>query len=129
GNRVLADPVFEAAFPWAEVKETFEDLGNRNFLNPTFVDALDALHPHVTYHIGPAKDLSEQALRKNWRPRTHQLRSWEILKEPKPKSLIVTSGTGSGKTECFMVPILDDLVSQYQTTVQKLVGVQALFIY
>ncbi|MFC0656227.1 DEAD/DEAH box helicase [Mongoliitalea lutea] len=104
-------------------------MGNRNFLHPTFVDALDAQHSHVTYHIGPAKDLSGQALRKNWRPRTHQLRSWEILKEPNPKSLIVTSGTGSGKTECFMVPIIDDLVRQHKENNQKLEGVQALFIY
>lgn len=129
GNRILADPVFEAAFPWAEVNETFDNLGNREFLHPSFVDALDAQHTNVTYHIGPTKDLSEQALRRNWRPRTHQLRSWEILKESRPKSLIVTSGTGSGKTECFMVPIIDDLVRQYQTTGQKLEGVQALFVY
>ena len=25
------------------------------------------------------------------------------------KSVVVTSGTGSGKTECFMYPILDDI--------------------
>jgi len=26
---------------------------------------------------------------------------------------VITSGTGSGKTECFVVPVLNDLVCQY----------------
>jgi hypothetical protein len=129
GNRILADPVFEAAFPWAEVKETFEDLGNRDFLHPSFVEALDKEHKVVRYNAKEPKDLAAQALKKTWSPRTHQLRSWEILKEEKPKSLIVTSGTGSGKTECFMIPIIDDLVRQHHSTGKKLEGVQALFIY
>lgn len=130
GNRILADPVFEAAFPWAEVSKTFGDLGNSDFLHPSFVDALDAEHKNVKYYGGKEdKDLSEQALKRSWKPRTHQLRSWEILKEVKPKSLIVTSGTGSGKTECFMIPIIDDLVRQHIISQQKLEGVQALFIY
>lgn len=128
GNRIIADPVFEAAFPWAEVNETFNDLGHRQFLRPSFVNALDAEHNNVQYGDKQI-DLSGQALKRNWKPRTHQLKSWEILKENKPKSLIVTSGTGSGKTECFMIPILDDLVDQYERDNQQLVGVQALFIY
>ena len=129
GNRILADPVFEAAFPWAEVEETFDDLATRNFLHPSFVDAIDAEHSQVRYHNGSEKNLAEQALKRNWKPRTHQLRSWEVLKEANPKSLIVTSGTGSGKTECFMLPIIDDLVRQHNATNEKLEGVQALFIY
>ncbi|MEB2777481.1 DEAD/DEAH box helicase [Algoriphagus sp. D3-2-R+10] len=129
GNRILADPVFEAAFPWAEVDETFDELGVRSFLNSSFVEALDAEHTNVPFFGNESLNLKDQALKKNWKPRTHQLKSWEILKEKKPKSLIVTSGTGSGKTECFMVPIIDDLVSQYESNGQKLEGVQALFIY
>ena len=39
----------------------------------------------------------------DWRPFTHQLASWKALLEKK-HSVVVTSGTGSGKTECFMVP-------------------------
>ncbi|MNR20026.1 hypothetical protein D3C85_1368470 [compost metagenome] len=38
-----------------------------------------------------------------WRPFTHQLASWRSLLDKK-HSVVVTSGTGSGKTECFMVP-------------------------
>jgi DEAD/DEAH box helicase domain-containing protein len=128
GNRILADPVFEAAFPWAEVSMTFNDLSQRGFLRTSFVNALDAEHQNIQYNT-KALNLSEQALKRHWYPRTHQLKSWEILKETTPKSLIVTSGTGSGKTECFMIPILDKLVKQYEQDGTQLIGVQALFIY
>ena len=40
-----------------------------------------------------------------------------------------TSGTGSGKTECFVVPVLNDLVRESQQQKQLLVGVHALFLY
>jgi len=36
------------------------------------------------------------------RPYRHQLEAWRALIEAEPKrSVLVTSGTGSGKTECF----------------------------
>ncbi|MGT2430953.1 DEAD/DEAH box helicase [Cupriavidus basilensis] len=59
----------------------------------------------------------------------HQLQAWETLLGPTPKSAVITSGTGSGKTECFMVPILDDLVRERDTSGKPLVGVRALFLY
>jgi DEAD/DEAH box helicase domain-containing protein len=129
GNRILADPVFEAAFPWAEVDETFENLSHRGFLSASFVESLDTEHTNVSFYGRENLNLKEQALKKHWKPRTHQLKSWEILKNNDPTSLIVTSGTGSGKTECFMIPIIDDLVRQHEASHQKLEGVQALFIY
>lgn len=128
GDRLLSDTVFEATFPWMEVDETFEDLGNRNFLHPSFVEALNTKHKKVKFD-DDEWDLSGQAMVKSWHPRTHQLKSWEVLKEEQAKSIIVTSGTGSGKTECFMVPIIDDLVRQQKESGTRLEGVQALFIY
>src|SRR5690606_18727574 len=44
-------------------------------------------------------------------------------------SVVVTSGTGSGKTECFMVPILNDIATEIEESVQQIEGVRALFIY
>ena len=41
----------------------------------------------------------------------------------------MTSGTGSGKTECFMVPILNDLYEEFIQEGQSLTGVHALFLY
>ena len=44
-----------------------------------------------------------------FRPFQHQYLSWRRLssKEKAPQSTIVTTGTGSGKTECFLYPLLD----------------------
>lgn len=123
---LLADPVFEAVFPWKNSDRTFEDLSG-NFLEPSLVNALN--EPKDIRDYDEEIKLSEQALKKSIKPYTHQLRSWEILSEKQPKSIVVTSGTGSGKTECFMIPILNDLVRQNNESKQQLEGVQALFIY
>ena len=76
-------------------------------------------------------DLSGQALKRHFKPYTHQLQAWNLLAQPDPRSIVVTSGTGSGKTECFMVPILNDLVGQLEQNPSAgvLEGVQALFVY
>ena len=42
----------------------------------------------------------------------------------KMQSIVVTSGTGSGKTECFMYPVINDIVEQNTTD-----AVQAIFLY
>jgi hypothetical protein len=117
-SRILADPVFEAVFPWTPADKTLEEL-QHELLHPSLVRAMDA----------PPKELEEQAFKKVLRPYTHQLKAWRLLSESKPKSLIVTSGTGSGKTECFMVPILNDLATQASRGQVQLDGVQALFLY
>jgi DEAD/DEAH box helicase domain-containing protein len=42
-------------------------------------------------------------------PYAHQLRAWERLAsaDTRPRSTLVATGTGSGKTECFLFPLLD----------------------
>lgn len=130
GNRILGDPVFEAVFPWTTGDFTFQELADRGTLRPTLVKALDSGPKDVTF--GDKKlDLSGQALKAYYKPYTHQLQAWATLGQPKGKSIVVTSGTGSGKTECFMIPILNDLVGQLEqpSAPSQLVGVQALFIY
>ncbi len=59
-------------------------------------------------------DKSEQQkiplnIKPNWLPYDHQVKSWHRLSthDRAPKSTIITTGTGSGKTESFMYPILD----------------------
>src|SRR6185503_14864888 len=53
---------------------------------------------------------------------------WTALESKTPKSVIVSTGTASGKTECFLVPILNDLVRE-STSSGRLTGVRALFLY
>lgn len=112
---LLAEPVFQSIFPWESSEHTFaEHAFTLDVLKPEFVEALS----------GNKVD-SEQRFPKDRRPYKHQTESWKaMLGETKGKTIVVTSGTGSGKTECFMVPVLQDLVNQ-----NKKKAVQAIFLY
>ena len=61
-------------------------------------------------------------------PFKHQNRSWRRLssKSQQPKPTIVTTGTGSGKTECFLFPILDHCLRARKNG-QK--GIKAIILY
>jgi DEAD/DEAH box helicase domain-containing protein len=126
-DRFLADPLFEATFPWQAANESFNDLGKQNnLLSPSTVDALDAVYTNIQFD-DKILDLSGQRMQRDWSPYKHQIKAWETLQ--KNQSLVVTSGTGSGKTECFMVPIINDLIQQSEQQNTPLEGVQALFLY
>jgi len=109
----LASPVFESMFPWEKSEETMSSLAG-NLLLPSLVKAMDQAKGH--------------RFASDWFPFKHQLIAWKTAIEQK-KTMMVTSGTGSGKTECFMVPILNDLAMEYEQIFEPLVGVRALFIY
>lgn len=57
----------------------------------------------------------------------HQERA--LLKADAGKNLIVTTGTGSGKTECFLLPILQELLQEEQKSGELDDGVRAILIY
>jgi DEAD/DEAH box helicase domain-containing protein len=57
-------------------------------------------------------------------PFVHQQRAWDRLRSDKfPKSTLVATGTGSGKTECFLYPLLDHCQRNPKP------GVKAIIIY
>jgi DEAD/DEAH box helicase domain-containing protein len=117
----LADPVFEASFSWAQAQKTLVDLEEDGLLQPQLVKALRQ----------PYKgELSDDYSFPNDRhPYRHQLEAWQELLTNK-RSVLVTSGTGSGKTECFLIPILNDLATELaQRQSASLTGVRALFLY
>ncbi len=114
----LAEPVFEATFPWRTVEETMSDLAGE-LLEPDLVRSMDA---------PPAEFRKEYRFPKTRRPYVHQVETWRTLLAPGPRSVVVTSGTGSGKTECFLVPILNDLASSDRARPFD-PGVRALFLY
>ena len=115
----LADPVFEPTFGWEESNESMGSLAGSKLLHPRLARAMEA----------PPKDLAEEyAFPASRQPFTHQLAAWKILNSPEPQSLVVTSGTGSGKTECFLVPILNQLAQEIDAG-EDPEGVRALFIY
>lgn len=56
----------------------------------------------------------------------HQEKALKKIKEG--HNVVVSTGTGSGKTECFLIPILNDLISLHETG-DLGPGVRALLIY
>lgn len=113
----LAYPVFEAMFSWETDGCSMSDLGG-SLLHQHLIDALDT----------PPESLRDYRFEASREPYRHQVEAWKILRQSDRRSVFVTSGTGSGKTECFLVPILDELVRE-RARVGRLVGVRALFLY
>ncbi len=108
-------PVFEQTFGWKLGNKQFKELEGKPFCK-SFLNVLAKAN-----NYGFNGDMY---------PYEHQLKAWDALTDNIPKSAIITSGTGSGKTECFMMPILNDLVSEYENNQgNKLKGVRALFLY
>lgn len=61
-------------------------------------------------------------------PNLYKHQEEALLASKSGKNLIVTTGTGSGKTECFLIPIIDELMREKEQG--KLTdGVRALIIY
>ncbi|MCY4161322.1 MAG: DEAD/DEAH box helicase, partial [Flavobacteriaceae bacterium] len=66
-------------------------------------------------------------IKPNFKPYRHQLESFNRLhtqKGHKPKSTLLTTGTGSGKTECFLYPILD-----YCNKTKGQSGIKVIILY
>ncbi|OZB14386.1 MAG: hypothetical protein B7X55_11355 [Rhodobacterales bacterium 34-62-10] len=112
-NSFVADPIFEAARVWKRAVKCLDDLAG-GLLEEELIAALDQTGPRRWPRRGDGVA-----------PYVHQLRAWEVAAEQ--RSFMVTSGTGSGKTECFMVPMLNDLLRQSGGA--RHAGVQAIVLY
>lgn len=111
---LLSEPVFQSIFPWEDSKESFgEHASKLNILSQSFVEALGS-------------DNVDEDLRfpLDRRPYKHQTKSWKTMLSGEDKTIVVTSGTGSGKTECFMIPVLQDIAQRNERDC-----VQAIFLY
>ncbi|QTA83839.1 putative uncharacterized ATP-dependent DEAD/DEAH box helicase [Desulfonema limicola] len=62
-------------------------------------------------------------------PFRHQWEAWERLtaKNNTPQHTLITTGTGSGKTECFLFPILDYCLRMHEKGLNK--GIKAVVLY
>jgi DEAD/DEAH box helicase domain-containing protein len=100
---LLAEPVIEGAFPWepAEAGEA-----------KAFLDGCDPVVRRQVRHA----------------PYRHQLSSWQALLDTTPRSVIVTAGTGAGKTECFLLPVVEHL-ARLAKGKPVLTGVRAIMLY
>ncbi len=115
---LLADPVLEAAFGWELANVDMQGLVSSGLLRKGLVSSMDK----------PPRAYRDHAFPCTRKPFQHQLDCWQHLLDDKPRSVLVASGTGSGKTECFLVPILEDLARESER-IGKLTGARALFLY
>ncbi|GAK90933.1 helicase [Nonlabens ulvanivorans] len=107
---IMADAVFQNTFPWEQHKLTFGETST--VFQEEFISALSSI-----------KDKDFQ-FPEDRHPYKHQLESWRMLLN-KNKSIAVTTGTGSGKTECFMLPVLQDI----HQNCKNQQGINAIFLY
>lgn len=107
---LLAEPVFQSTFGW---EPSTDD---------TWRSAIDKDVWNKLEKIREMKALEAGKEFRPFIPFKHQAESWKTLAEG--KSIVVTSGTGSGKTECFMYPVLSDLYEQGRTN-----AIEAIFLY
>ncbi|WP_452228964.1 DEAD/DEAH box helicase [Lacinutrix sp. MEBiC02404] len=88
--------------------------------------------PYVSLKLRFVKANSEAVaqipltIKPNWPPYDHQVKSWTRLStlDKKPEPTIVTTGTGSGKTESFLYPVLDYCYHQ-----QHRPGIKVVILY
>lgn len=114
----LGDPVFEATFGWKLADETMGDLSGK------------LLHREVVRSMDKPWGASSKDYEflKSSKPYKHQIASWKALLSPGYQSVVITSGTGSGKTECFMVPVLSSIAEAKKAKPNQS-GVKAIFLY
>ena len=78
--------------------------------------------PFVPAEAGPRP--FPEVLPADFAPYRHQQQAWDRLDTRVGRSTIVATGTGSGKTECFLYPILDHCFKQRGRR-----GIKAILIY
>jgi len=71
----------------------------------------------------PAEPLPFQRLKCPFPPHDHQMRAFRRLCGEAPQSTLVATGTGSGKTEAFLFPLLDHCATRTGR------GVKAIVVY
>ncbi|MER8975272.1 DEAD/DEAH box helicase [Mesorhizobium sp. M0800] len=113
----MQEAVLEGAHPFITADKSMHEL-SESLLHPDLISALDELPFDHDYRFP-----------KDRKPFLHQTEAWRLLADKDPQSVLVTSGTGSGKTECFLFPILSDLAAQAHGQRESLKGVQAIMLY
>ncbi len=108
--RLVKGPFLEASPPF-KTERSINDLVNENILHPGFDNLC---RPDTLPYDRPLYVHQERAVR-NVVERGH--------------NLIVATGTGSGKTESFLIPILDHLLREEEAGTLGQPGVRALLLY
>lgn len=109
-TRLFAQPVLEALFPYKSSERSLDDL---------------RLDPRMKAYIPQERRLYEHqatALLESTKEKEIDGKKWK-------KNIIVASGTGSGKTECFLYPMINNLLLSETSEQLQEPGVRILLIY
>ncbi|WP_136646419.1 DEAD/DEAH box helicase [Tabrizicola sp. YIM 78059] len=106
---LIADPVIEIARAWKPADCPLSALAP-GLLSPDLVAALDGT---ATSRMPADRP-----------PYAHQLAAWQATLG-QGKSALITAGTGAGKTECFLIPVLQDALAHPRPGG----GVRAILLY
>ena len=115
GGGLVSDLWVEGAFPSEASRSTLDSLAKARLFDPTLRDILDASGGMPRSR--PLYTHQDRAIRE-----AHE--SGESGERP---AVVVTAGTGAGKTECFLLPLLDDLYSRPRKA--GATGVQCIILY
>ena len=118
-NTLLGKLVLEGGFGYKKSSVTLDSLskGDCAVLHPSLIEMLE----DSSFIQNP-----EYTVPKTRKPYTHQKDAFEAARNG--KSVLVSAGTGSGKTECFLYPIISDILRETPEQRQQR-GVRAIILY
>lgn len=81
----------------------------------------------LPYRVSGKEDVNPLVVKPSYPPYIHQLNSFRRLYFKASQNTIVTTGTGSGKTECFLFPVLDYVNFCHDNEMSS--GIKAIVLY
>ena len=131
----INDPTYNSLFI-SEIKNMEDSLYKGPYLHSILpfqtglsisdlIQSKDQLHLHPNFaKLGTMDKIIDRKLF------THQIKAIEKI-ELNKRSVVVTTGTGSGKTECYLFPILDSIIKELESkeSSAKESGVRAIFLF
>lgn len=122
-----------------QMREGLSDYINTTFpiTNPVFAGSIQRMldspgavfHPPYTavrlpFRVADTAEQPFESIHLPFSPYLHQQRAFERLNGEEGKSTLIATGTGSGKTECFLYPVLEYC---YRHRGEK--GIKAILVY
>ena len=112
-SKLYKGPYLASTLPF-EPSKTLNELIEEGLLEKSFED------------IGGKDPEKDDYLDFNRPCYAHQIKAFERIRDG--HNMVVTTGTGSGKTECFMFPIINELIKEYNSGNRE-PGVRAIFLF
>lgn len=124
----------ESILAYLKATFTFQDKKVHKAFYDFITDPQDGMFkgPYISLKLPFVKANPEESnnipltIKPTWSPYDHQVKAWYRLStlNKKPESTLITTGTGSGKTESFLYPILDYCYKQ-----RKRYGIKVIILY